>query len=93
MGGDRYKNILLLLQEALEITMRIVNWIMILAPYGVAALLIKLVATQDVSMLSTLAQFVGGFRFLELHRERVAAAAEVLHLELLRLLCILDLLL
>lgn len=58
MGGDRYKNILVLLEEALEITMRIVNWIMVLAPYGVAALLIKLVATQDVSMLGTLAEFV-----------------------------------
>lgn len=58
MGGDRYQNILGLLQEALEITMRIVNWIMILAPYGIAALLIKLVATQDVSMLKTLAEFV-----------------------------------
>lgn len=59
MGGDRYKNILLLLEEALEVTMRIVNWIMLLAPYGIAALLIKLVATQDVAMLSTLAHFVG----------------------------------
>lgn len=58
MGGDRYKNILVLLEEALEITMRIVNWIMVLAPYGIAALLIKLVATQDVAMLGTLAQFV-----------------------------------
>ena len=58
MGGDRYKNILLLLEEALEVTMRIVNWIMLLAPYGIAALLIKLVATQDVAMLSTLAHFV-----------------------------------
>lgn len=58
MGGDRYKNILVLLEETLEITMRIVNWIMLLAPYGIAALLIKLVASQDVAMLSTLAQFV-----------------------------------
>ncbi|HIE91219.1 MAG TPA: dicarboxylate/amino acid:cation symporter [Methylophilaceae bacterium] len=58
MGGDRYKNILVLLEEGLEITMRVVNWIMVLAPYGVAALLIKLVATQDVAMLGTLAHFV-----------------------------------
>lgn len=58
MGGDRYKNILVLLEEGLEITMRMVNWIMVLAPYGVAALLIKLVATQDVAMLGTLAHFV-----------------------------------
>jgi Na+/H+-dicarboxylate symporter len=59
MGGDRYKNILVLLEETLEITMRIVNWIMLLAPYGIAALLVKLVASQDIAMLSTLAQFVG----------------------------------
>lgn len=58
MGGDRYKNILVLLEEGLEITMRMVNWVMVLAPYGVAALLIKLVATQDISMLGTLAEFV-----------------------------------
>lgn len=58
MGGDRYKNILVLLEEGLEVTMRIVNWIMWLAPYGIAALLIKLVATQDIAMLGMLAQFV-----------------------------------
>lgn len=58
MGGERYQNILVLLQETLEITMRIVNWIMLLAPYGIAALLMKLIATQDVKMLGTLAEFV-----------------------------------
>jgi len=58
VGGERYKNILALLQESLEITMRIVNWVMKLAPFGIAALLIKLVATQDVGMLTTLAKFV-----------------------------------
>jgi Na+/H+-dicarboxylate symporter len=59
IGGERYKNILALLQEALEVTMRMVNWIMILAPFGIAALLIKLVATQDTAMIATLAKFVG----------------------------------
>ena len=58
MGGDRFKNILGLLQEGLEITMRIVGWVMRLAPYGIAALLIKLVATQDAAMLGTLLKFV-----------------------------------
>jgi Na+/H+-dicarboxylate symporter len=58
VGGERYKSILTLLQEALEITMRMVNWIMVLAPYGIAALLIKLVATQDAAMIATLAKFV-----------------------------------
>ena len=58
MGGERYQNILKLLQEALEIIMRIVAWIMVLAPFGIAALLISLVSTQDLAMLSTLATFV-----------------------------------
>jgi Na+/H+-dicarboxylate symporter len=58
MGGERYKNILSLLQEGLEITMRIVSWVMVLAPLGIAALLIKLVATQDTAMLGTMAKFM-----------------------------------
>ena len=58
LGGERYKNMLALFQEALEICMRIVSWIMHLAPMGVAALLLKLVAIQDASMLETLAKFV-----------------------------------
>jgi len=59
MGGERFKNILKLLQEGLEITMLIVGWVMHLAPFGIAALLIKLVAMQDAAMLGTLAKFVG----------------------------------
>lgn len=59
MGGERYKNILTLLQEAQEITMRIVSWVMLLAPLGIMALLVKLVATQDVAMIGTLARFSG----------------------------------
>jgi Na+/H+-dicarboxylate symporter len=58
MGGERFKNILGLLQEGLEITMLIVGWVMRLAPFGIAALLIKLVAMQDAAMLGTLAKFV-----------------------------------
>ena len=58
MGGERYKNILALLQEALEVCMRIVSWIMRLAPLGIFALLLKLVALQDAAMMSTLAKFI-----------------------------------
>ena len=57
MGGERYKNVLQLMQEGLEITMQMVGWIMRLAPLGIAALLLKLVAVQDVTMLNTLASF------------------------------------
>lgn len=58
IGGDRYRNILFLLQELLEMVLRIVGWIMRLAPLGITALLIKLVATQDASVLGSLGKFV-----------------------------------
>lgn len=58
MGGERFKNILSLLQEGLDVTMHIVSWLMRLAPLGIMALLIKLIAVQDAAMLSTLAKFV-----------------------------------
>ncbi|HNZ56049.1 MAG TPA: dicarboxylate/amino acid:cation symporter, partial [Methylophilaceae bacterium] len=58
MGGERYTTTLRVLQEVLDITMRIVGWVMQLAPLGIMALLIKLVAVQDVAMLATLAKFV-----------------------------------
>jgi len=58
IGGDRYRNILTLLQEFLELIMRLVGWIMHLAPIGIAALLAKLVATQDVTLFATLGKFV-----------------------------------
>lgn len=58
IGGERYKNILLLLQELLELVLRIVGWIMRLAPFGIMALLIQLVATQDTAILGSLGKFV-----------------------------------
>ena len=58
MGGERYTTTLRVLQEVLDITMRIVGWVMRLAPLGIMALLIKLVAMQDVVILTTLAKFV-----------------------------------
>lgn len=58
MGGERYKNILTLLQEFFDIVMRIVGWVMRLAPYGIAALLFKLVAMQDMVMLQSMVKFV-----------------------------------
>jgi Na+/H+-dicarboxylate symporter len=58
MGGERYKNILSLLQEGLEICMRMISWIMWLAPFGIAALLMQLVATQDVSTIGVMANFM-----------------------------------
>ena len=57
-GGERYRNLLNLLQESLELTLRIVGWIMRLAPFGILALLAKLVATQDIGLLTVLGEFV-----------------------------------
>lgn len=58
VGGDRYKNLLHLLQELLELTLLMVGWIMRLAPLGIMALLLNLAATQDAALLGTLAKFV-----------------------------------
>lgn len=58
MGGSRAQNVLMVLQEFLDLIMRIVGWIMYLAPLGILALLIKLVATQNSELLSTLSIFI-----------------------------------
>jgi Na+/H+-dicarboxylate symporter len=57
MGGERYRNILALLQELLELIMRVVGWIMYLAPLGIMALLAQLIATQDMAVLGSLSKF------------------------------------
>lgn len=58
VGGDRYRNILTLMQEFLELILMLVGWIMRLAPFGIMALVLQLVATQDTGLLGTLAKFV-----------------------------------
>jgi len=58
VGGDRYKNILNIFQEFLDLMMRLIGWIMHLAPFGIFALLTKLVATQNADLLTTLATFI-----------------------------------
>lgn len=57
-GGERYRNLLALLQELFELSLHIVGWIMRIAPFGIMALLAKLVATQDVALLMSVAKFV-----------------------------------
>jgi Na+/H+-dicarboxylate symporter len=57
-GGERYPLIGKLLEETLNLSLMIVGVIMKLAPWGIAALLAKLVATQDVTLLQTMARFV-----------------------------------
>ena len=58
VGGERYANILILLQELLELMLMLVGWIMRLAPLGIMALLLKLAATQDAALLATLVEFI-----------------------------------
>ncbi|MBP6367900.1 MAG: dicarboxylate/amino acid:cation symporter [Nitrosomonas sp.] len=58
VGGERYRNILVLMQEFLELILMLVGWIMRLAPFGIMALLLQLVATQDTGLLSILFKFV-----------------------------------
>ena len=58
VGGERYTNILVLLQELLELMLMLVGWIMRLAPLGIMALLLKLAATQDTALLMKLTEFV-----------------------------------
>jgi Na+/H+-dicarboxylate symporter len=58
VGGERYANILVLLQELLELMLMLVGWIMRLAPVGIMALLLKLAATQDAALLGTLVEFI-----------------------------------
>jgi Na+/H+-dicarboxylate symporter len=58
VGGERYRNILNLFQEFLDLMMRIIGWVMRIAPIGIFALLIKLVATQNLELLTTLAKFI-----------------------------------
>ncbi len=58
VGGERYRNIRNLIQELQELCLRIVGWIMHLAPLGLAALLLQLVATQDGGLLRSLGHFI-----------------------------------
>lgn len=58
IGGERYRNIRNLVTELQEICLMIVGWIMRLAPFGLAALLLQLVATQNAALLGSLGHFI-----------------------------------
>lgn len=57
-SGNRNSRFMELMEELFALIMRIVGWVMYLAPLGVAALLCKLVATQDSQLISTLGSFI-----------------------------------
>ena len=58
VGGERYRNLRVLIEELQELCLRIVGWIMYLAPFGLAALLLQLVATQEGGLLRSLGHFI-----------------------------------
>ncbi len=58
VGGERYRNIRAVMQELQELCLMVVGWIMHLSPFGIGALLLQLVATQDGRLLESLAQFI-----------------------------------
>ena len=58
VGGERYRNIRVLIGELQELCLLIVGWIMRLAPFGLAALLLQLVASQQAGVLFSLGHFI-----------------------------------
>ncbi|MFW1857690.1 dicarboxylate/amino acid:cation symporter [Acinetobacter defluvii] len=56
-GGDKFKSIRVLSLQFFEVMMLLVSWVMKLAPIGIFALLAKLISTEDISILSRLAEF------------------------------------
>ncbi len=58
VGGERYRNIHKLMTELQELCLLVVGWIMHLAPFGLAALLLQLVATQQAELLWSLGHFI-----------------------------------
>jgi Na+/H+-dicarboxylate symporter len=57
-GGERYANIRNLFTEFFDLLMRLIDWIVQLAPLGICALLAKLVATQNVEVFTSLGKFI-----------------------------------
>ena len=58
VGGQRFRNLIVLLEEIQALCLMVVGWIMKIAPLGVAALIFQLVATQQQGLLSSLFEFI-----------------------------------
>ncbi|WP_151790689.1 dicarboxylate/amino acid:cation symporter [Acinetobacter soli] len=56
-GGDRFQSVRVLSVQLFDIMMMLVGWVMKLAPLGILALLAKLIATEDLKVLGSLAEF------------------------------------
>ncbi len=57
-AGERYPTLLKLVEELFALCMHLVGWIMWLAPFGIFALLMKLVAVDSLAVLDSLTLFV-----------------------------------
>lgn len=56
-GGEQFRTVHRLSHQFFDIMMLMIGWVMKLAPLGIFALLAKLIATEDVTVLSRLAEF------------------------------------
>ena len=56
-GGERFALVRQVSQQFFDIMMMLVGWVMKLSPIGIFALLAKLIATEDLSVLSRLLEF------------------------------------
>ena len=57
-GDKRASTLLNMLDELFVLIMMMVGWIMKMAPFGIMALLAKMIATQDVTFLAVLGKFM-----------------------------------
>ncbi|QIO04832.1 dicarboxylate/amino acid:cation symporter [Acinetobacter shaoyimingii] len=56
-GGEKFNTVRNLSQQFFEIMMLMIGWVMKLAPIGIFALLAKLIATEDISVINRLVEF------------------------------------
>ncbi len=56
-GGEQFRTVRRLSHQFFDIMMLMIGWVMKLAPLGIFALLAKLIATEDVTVLSRLTEF------------------------------------
>lgn len=56
-GGKRFEAVNVLMNQFFHIMMQLVSWVMVLAPLGIFALMAKLIATESLDVLGSLAKF------------------------------------
>lgn len=56
-GGERVATFRQVMSQAFDLVMRIIGWIMVLAPWGIFALLTHLIASESLAILGSLARF------------------------------------